>query len=144
MTSQGFATRMSFAQLMSKKYEDASKVREEKYKIKQQMYQDKYESIEAVRSRIKERSEISSALKETSRLTLEAKERLERRQIELRSKLRQSIKKDVLLQISRNEKAIEEQKTMVRVKQLQEILGTDESDLTRLEKMHKKRQKVLK
>lgn len=137
MTSQGFGTKMSFALLASKKYEDASKVREENYKLKQQMYQDKYESIEAVKFRIKERSEISSALKETSRLTIQAKERLERRQGELKLKLRQSIKKDVLLQISRNEKAIEEQKTIVRVRQLQEILGTNESDITRLENMHK-------
>lgn len=58
--------------------------------------------------------------------------------------MRASIRKDVLMQISRNDRILEENKNNVRIKQLQEILGTDETDLNRLERLNRKRQKQIK
>lgn len=58
--------------------------------------------------------------------------------------MRASIRKDVLLQISRNDRLMEENKNNIRIKQLQELLGTEETDLNRLERLNRKRQKQIK
>ena len=78
MASRGFSTRISFA-AMTKKMDGVLKVKEESRRNQEIIEKNKIDTIETNKWRIRERSEISSALKETTRITLEMKERLERR-----------------------------------------------------------------
>jgi hypothetical protein len=143
MASRGFTTGMSFA-LLTKKMETVSKIREESRRNQELINKRNWEDVEIKKLRIREKSEISSALKETNRLTQEMKDRIERRLSMMKEKARENIKKDVLNQISRNDRLIEENKNNVRIKKLQEILGTEETDLNRLERLNMRRQKKIK
>lgn len=91
MASRGFTTGMSLA-MLTKKFDNAMKLKMERKKNEELIEQQRLEEIENHRWRIRERSEISSALKETTMLSLQAKERLEKRQSLLKQKLRESIK----------------------------------------------------
>ena len=54
-----------------------------------------------------------------------------------KQRIKDQIRKDVLYQVNRNDKMIEDKKKSVKVKQLQKILETDESDIDRLKKLQK-------
>ncbi|CAI2386501.1 unnamed protein product [Moneuplotes crassus] len=135
MSSRGYSTKMSFAMMTSKKHEHADKIREEHTRNRETIAQTRYLTEESNRQRIKERDEISNALRLSSRLSLQAKEKLERKKSELKAKIRESIRKSVVLQLNRNDQMIEEQKKNCRIKKLQKLLGTDETDLNILENM---------
>ena len=139
----GFGTTNSFA-VMAKKIENAMKIKEESIVNQHIIDQNKIESIETNKFKIKERTEVSSALKENTKLSIEVKERIERKKSLVKEKIRNSIRKDVFLQLKRNDVIIEEKKNSVKVKQLQERLGTDETDLAKLERLHKKKLRKIK
>ena len=103
----GFGTTNSFA-LATKKFENAMKIKEERIINLQKIEQNRNESIELNKFKIKERSEISSAIKENTKLSIEIKERIERQKSLIKEKMRNSIRKDVILQLKRNDEMIEE------------------------------------
>jgi len=72
MASRGFTTGMSFA-LLSQKMATISKIKEESRMNTELIDKRKQEELDLNRWRIKERSEISSALRETNRLSMEMK-----------------------------------------------------------------------
>lgn len=120
--------------MTDKKHEDADRIREQHYKNKEIIAQNKYETESSIKARRRQKEEISIALKESARMGLLAKERLERKKSEIKAKIRESIKKGVIFQL--NKKFIEEQRKNYRIKKLQEMLGTEETDLATLEQMH--------